>query len=146
MIVNCPAVEPSRGLIRSWGSRAVPASNGPWGARPGARVPGPPAEGSGDDGGGSPARALAGARPDGVGRLVVANAPYRSVNLLRAIHLPLFALPAVPELVFRLGGAQVVDLMFSIGWKARGVTLDAAAPGECIAAYARQEHVADMPG
>jgi pimeloyl-ACP methyl ester carboxylesterase len=78
--------------------------------------------------------------------LAVANAPYRTVSLLRAIHLPLFALPAVPELVFRLGGAKVVDLMFSIGWKARGVTLDPEARAEYIAAYADPVHVTAMLG
>ena len=48
----------------------------------------------GHDWGGVLALALADARPDLVRRLVVINAPYRKVNLLKAFHIPLFSLAA----------------------------------------------------
>lgn len=110
------------------------------------QVPGQRVDVVGHDWGGSIALALAGLRPDLVRRLAVANAPYRTVSLLRAFHLPLFALPAVPELVFRIGGARIVDLMFGIGWKAREVSLDPAARAEYVAAYSDPARVSAMLG
>ena len=79
-----------------------------------AEVPGGRVDVVGHDWGGSLALALAGARPDLVRRLVVANAPFRTVPLLRAAHIPFFALPVVPELLFRLGGRRVVDAMLRL--------------------------------
>lgn len=111
-----------------------------------AEVPGQRVDVVGHDWGGSIALALTGARPDLVRRLVVANAPYRKVNLLRAAHMPLFAVPAAPELLFRLGGARIVALMLSVGWKARGVQLDPAARAEYVAAYSERAQVSAMLG
>ena len=97
-------------------------------------VPGQRVDVVGHDWGGSLALALAGARPDLVRRLVVANAPYRSVPLLRAAHIPFFTLPLAPEAVFRLGGRRVVEAMMSIGWKAT-TPLSAESRAEYAAAY-----------
>jgi pimeloyl-ACP methyl ester carboxylesterase len=108
-------------------------------------VPGQRVDVVGHDWGGSIALALAGIRPDLVRRLAVANAPYRDVNLLRAPHIPFFAVPVAPELVFRLGGRRVVDLMFSIGWKA-DVELDADVRAEYTAAYTDPARVTAMLG
>jgi pimeloyl-ACP methyl ester carboxylesterase len=110
-----------------------------------AEVPGQRVDVVGHDWGGSLALALAGARPDLVRRLVVANAPYRDVNLLRAAHIPFFALPVAPELVFRLGGRRVVDLMFSLAWKA-DTELDADVRAEYTAAYTDPTRVTAMLG
>jgi haloacetate dehalogenase len=72
----------------------------------------------GHDWGGALAIALTGARPDLVHRLVVVNAPYREVDLRRAWHMPLFALPVVPELLFAAAGRQFWDrLAFGAAWK-----------------------------
>ena len=99
----------------------------------------------GHDWGGSLALALAGARPDLVRRLAVLNAPYRDVPLLRAAHIPLLALPVLPELAFRAGGRRVVDAMLSIGWKA-GHRLDAERRAEYHAAYTDPARVSAMLG
>jgi len=72
----------------------------------------------GHDWGGALALALAGARPDLVRRLVDISGPYRQMNLLRAAHVPFFALPALPELAIRLSGSRFVDAAFGYGWKA----------------------------
>lgn len=99
----------------------------------------------GHDWGGSLALGLAGLRPDLVGRLCVANAPYREVPLLRAAHIPFFAMPFAPELVFRLGGRRIVDLMLSLAWKAP-TPLDAERRSEYEAAYSDPEKVSAMLG
>src|SRR4051812_3478872 len=67
----------------------------------------------GHDWGGSLALALAGTRPDLVRRLVVMSAPYREVDLKAAFHMPLFALPLLPDVAFRLWGEQLVRKMFA---------------------------------
>ena len=99
----------------------------------------------GHDWGGSLALALAGHRPELVRRLVVANAPYRQVPLHRAVHIPLFALPVVPELIFRLGGRHVVDTMFRLAWKS-ATPLDEDRRAEYEAAYTDPEKVSAMLG
>ncbi len=99
----------------------------------------------GHDWGGSLALALAGARPDLVRRLAVANAPYREVPLLRAAHIPLFAAPLLPELVFRLGGRRVVDLMYAVAWKSER-ELDPETRAEYHAAYTDPVRVSAMLG
>jgi pimeloyl-ACP methyl ester carboxylesterase len=109
-------------------------------------LPGERVDVVGHDWGGSLALGLAGARPDLVRRLVVANAPYRSLNLLRAAHIPFFALPAAPELLFRLGGRRVVDVMFALAWKTAGVTLDPEVRAEYTAAYTEPAKVSAMLG
>jgi pimeloyl-ACP methyl ester carboxylesterase len=99
----------------------------------------------GHDWGGSLALGLAGHRPDLVRRLCVANAPYRQIPLHRAVHIPLFALPAVPELIFRLGGRRVVDTMLSLAWKS-ATPLDEERRAEYEAAYTDPEKVSAMLG
>ena len=100
-----------------------------------AEVPGGRVDVVGHDWGGSLALALAGARPDLVRRLVVANAPYRSVPL-RAVHIPFFALPVVPELLFRVAARGVVDAAYRVGWRA-ATPLDGEALAEYHAAYSK---------
>ena len=109
-----------------------------------AEVPGGRIDVVGHDWGGSLALGLAGARPDLVRRLVVANAPYRSVPA-RALHIPFFALPALPELLLRTGGRRVVDAAFAVGWKA-GTPLQAESLAEYRAAYTRPSVVQAMLG
>lgn len=72
----------------------------------------------GHDWGGAIALAIASARPDLVRRVVDISGPYRQLNLLRAFHVPLFALPGLPEAAFRLGGRRIVEAMFDYAWKA----------------------------
>ena len=107
-------------------------------------VPGGRIDVVGHDWGGSLALALAGARPDLVRRIVVANAPFRSVPL-RALHLPFFALPVVPELVFRLGGRRVVDALLALGWRSP-TPLDDERRAEYAAAYTTRAGVTAMLG
>lgn len=71
----------------------------------------------GHDWGGALAIALCGARPDLVRRLVVVNAPYREVDLVRAWHMPLFALPVVPELLLATAGRQFWRAVLAKAWK-----------------------------
>jgi haloacetate dehalogenase len=111
----------------------VPSLVGELGALVEAEVPGGRVDVVGHDWGGALALALAGARPDLVRRLVVANAPYRSVPV-RALHIPLLALRVLPELALRAGGRGAVDLAFRLGWKA-STPLDAASLAEYRAAY-----------
>jgi pimeloyl-ACP methyl ester carboxylesterase len=108
-------------------------------------VPGERVDVVGHDWGGSVALGLAGAHPDRVRRLAVANTAFRKLNVLRAAHMPLFALPLAPELVFRLGGARVVEAMLRIGWKS-DVVLDPEVKAEYVAAYTDAEHVRAMLG
>jgi len=69
----------------------------------------------GHDWGGILALSIAGTRPDLVRRLVVVNAPYRSIDPLRAWHLPLFQLPLLPELLLR---PATIRRMIRYGWRA----------------------------
>ena len=109
-----------------------------------AEVPGGRVDVVGHDWGGSLALGLAGARPDLVRRIVVANAPFRSVPL-RALHIPFFALPVVPELLFRLGGRRVVETMLDLGWRS-STPLDADRRAEYAAAYTTRAGVGAMLG
>jgi pimeloyl-ACP methyl ester carboxylesterase len=106
---------------------------------------GRPVDVVGHDWGGSLALGLAGARPDLVRRLAVANAPYRTVPLLRAAHIPFFSLPLAPEALFRLGGRRAVRLMIGLGWRA-ATSLDAETLAEYEAAYSRPTTVRAMLG
>ncbi len=110
-----------------------------------AELPGQRVDVVGHDWGGSVALGLAGIRPDLVRRLVVANAPYRKINLLRAAHIPFFALPLAPELLFRLGGRRVVDAMLGFAWKSEAV-LDPEVRAEYTAAYTEPDKVSAMLG
>lgn len=109
-----------------------------------AEVPGGRVDVVGHDWGGALALGLAGARPDLVRRLVVANAPYRSVPA-RAVHIPFFALPVVPELLFKVCGRRVVDAAFALAWKA-ATPLSAESLAEYRAAYTRPSVVQAMLG
>lgn len=109
-----------------------------------AEVPGGRVDVVGHDWGGSLALGLAGARPDLVRRIVVANAPFRSVPL-RALHIPLFALPALPEVLFRVGGRRVVEAMLDLGWRSPE-PLDADRRAEYAAAYTTRSGVGAMLG
>lgn len=99
----------------------------------------------GHDWGGSLALAMVGAHPDRFRSLVVANAPFRKVPVLRAAHIPFFALPVAPELLFRLGGARVVEAMFKAGWKSDR-ELDPEVLAEYTAAYTDPGRVKAMLG
>lgn len=100
----------------------------------------------GHDWGGNVALGLAGLRPDLVRRLVVADCTYRQPPPVhRAVHVPLFALPALPELAFRLAGRRLVDLMLAIGWQSAR-TLDPERRTEYEAAYASRAQVSAMLG
>lgn len=95
----------------------------------------------GHDWGGIVALALAGLRPDLVRRLVVANAPYRQLpSPLRAVHVPLLALPTLPELAFRLAGRRLIDLQFALAWKSPA-PLDDERRAEYEAAYSGPERL-----
>ena len=111
-----------------------------------AELPGQRVDVVGHDWGTSIALGLAGAHPERVRRLAVSNGVYRKVNLVRAAHVPFFALPAVPELAFRLAGQRVVDLMFSLGWRAKEVTLDPEVRAEYTAAYTDPARITAMLG
>ncbi len=108
-------------------------------------VPGGRVDVVGHDWGGSLALALAGARPELVRRLVVVNAPYRQVPLLRAAYIPFLALPVAPELLFKLGGRRVVDAVFATVWKS-STSLDEESRAEYWAAYTDPVKIAAMLG
>lgn len=110
-----------------------------------AEVPGGRVDLVGHDWGGSLALALAGAHPELVRRLVVVNAPFRDVPLLRAAHIPLFALPVLPELLFRVGGRRAVDVMLDLPWRSHR-RLDADSRAEYRAAYTDPVTVRAMLG
>jgi pimeloyl-ACP methyl ester carboxylesterase len=106
---------------------------------------GRPVDVVGHDWGGSLALGLAGTRPDLVRRLAVLNAPYRSVPLHRALHIPFLALPVLPELLFRLGGRKVVRAAFSLAWRASR-PIDGESLAEYEAAYSQPASVRAMLG
>ena len=95
----------------------------------------------GHDWGGSLAIALALSRPDLVRRLVVINAPYRYIDFTRAWHMPLFALPVVPDAIFALGGRGFVTWILDHGAKR---PIDAERRERYADAYADRERVAAM--
>ncbi|HZG95477.1 MAG TPA: alpha/beta hydrolase [Mycobacteriales bacterium] len=99
----------------------------------------------GHDWGGVLGLALAAARPDLVRRLVVVNAPYREFSVLRAPHLPFFALPVAPEALFRLGGERVVRGMLRAAWRSEW-TLDDEVLDHYCRSYADPQHTAAMLG
>lgn len=93
----------------------------------------------GHDWGGVVGLALALRRPERVRGLVVVSAPYRQIDLRRSLHIPLFNLPVVPELLFRVAARPV------LGAAVRYSAAEPEAfPDEVLDAYAAQ--VADHPG
>ncbi len=89
----------------------------------------------GHDWGGILAFGLAARHPDRVRRLVVANAPYhRSAPLWRAWYVMVFALPGLPDAMFRIAGRRVVETMLRLGW-GEGPPLDDERREEYAAAY-----------
>ena len=100
----------------------------------------------GHDWGGSVALALAGTRPDLVRRLVVMSAPYKKVDLTRAWHIPLFALPAVPEAVIAaMGGGRLIGRMLDYAWRSDR-ELDPELRAEYMAAYDDSRRISAMLG
>lgn len=99
----------------------------------------------GHDWGGAVALALAASRPELVRRLVVINAPYRHVNLLRAFHVPLFTLPLLPEAAFAAGGRPLLAAMLRAGWKS-APPLDEVVGRHYLDAYADPGRVRAMLG
>ncbi|HVA60180.1 MAG TPA: alpha/beta hydrolase [Mycobacteriales bacterium] len=97
----------------------------------------------GHDWGGSLALALSAARPELVRRLVVVSAPYRHIDLLHAFHIPLFSLPLLPELTFRLGRERLVRSMIRYCWKSP-TALDPQIMAAYAAAYADPGRVRAM--
>ncbi len=89
----------------------------------------------GHDWGGILAFGLAARHPDRVRRLVAANAPYhRSAPLWRSWYVMVFALPGLPDTMFRVAGRRVVETMLRLGW-GDGPPLDAERREEYAAAY-----------
>lgn len=65
----------------------------------------------GHDFGGSIAFQMALAYPERIEKLVVVNAPFRHLNLLRGAHMLLFNVPIIPEVLLTVAGKQLVPLM-----------------------------------
>jgi pimeloyl-ACP methyl ester carboxylesterase len=97
----------------------------------------------GHDWGGSLALALAGARPDLVRRLVVVNAPYRQLDLLRGAHIVLAALPLVPEALLTVSGRRGREWLARVAWKS-DVGPEPAVLEHYAAAYAAPERRSAM--
>ena len=110
-----------------------------------AELPGERIDLVGHDWGGSLALAMVGAHPDRFRSLVVANAPFRKLPLVRAGHIPFFALPVAPELLFRFGGPHVVQTMFRAAWRSDR-QLDPEVLAEYTAAYTDPGKVKAMLG
>jgi pimeloyl-ACP methyl ester carboxylesterase len=97
----------------------------------------------GHDWGGSLALALSAARPDLVRRLVVINAPFRSIDLRRAWHIPLFSMPLLPNALFTVAGRRIVNGMFDYAWRA-SAPLPASDREFYVDAYSDPRRVAAM--
>ena len=99
----------------------------------------------GHDWGGALGLALAGARPDLVRRLVVINAPYRHINLLRAAYIPFFSLPVLPEALFAAAGKRAVYSILGALWKADR-QLEPEVAAHYAEAYSQADRVRAMLG
>lgn len=93
----------------------------------------------GHDWGGAVALGTAFRHPGRVRALVLANSPYRRLDLRHAWHVPLFNLPVLPEVAFRLHAQRLVGA--AIRYSA---VVHEAFPDEVVAAYA--EGVSSDPG
>jgi pimeloyl-ACP methyl ester carboxylesterase len=85
------------------------------------------------------------ARPELVRRLVVVNAPYRYIDLRRAAYIPVFALPYLPELLFRLGGRDLLRRMLGYAWRTPQ-PLDPQVEDAYLDAYRPPERITAMLG
>jgi pimeloyl-ACP methyl ester carboxylesterase len=99
----------------------------------------------GHDWGGTVALALASSRPDLVRRLVVLNAAYRWLDLRAAWHVPTASLPGLPEMAFRLGGANLVRRVIDYGWRSERPLADDLL-SDYQAAYAAPARISAMLG
>ncbi|MGH8869035.1 MAG: alpha/beta fold hydrolase [Actinomycetes bacterium] len=99
----------------------------------------------GHDWGATLALGLAAERPELVRRLVVCNGAYRHVDLRRAWHIPLFAMPMLPEVGFTLGGERAIRMMLSGGWRSDR-PLDPDVARHYVAAYRHPDRVDAMLG
>ena len=97
----------------------------------------------GHDWGGVFAMALCSAAPGRVRRLVVANAPGEKISMLRAAHLPFFALPGLPE---RVVNERFVRFLLSAGWKSPGRSHDPELVDRWAKAYAETGQLSAMLG
>jgi haloacetate dehalogenase len=86
----------------------------------------------GHDWGGVVALALAGVRPELVRRLVVINAPYRKVDMLRLWYAAAFSIPVVPEALFAATNGRVVERMLAAGAR---LPMDVDRKNRYVAAY-----------
>jgi len=85
----------------------------------------------GHDWGGSMAFALALAHPERVHRLIVANAPFRKLDLKRGFHFLLFNIPVLPEAAFRVAGERLVPFML----RAASARKEAFASADAVRPY-----------
>ncbi|MDP9022761.1 MAG: alpha/beta hydrolase [Actinomycetota bacterium] len=93
----------------------------------------------GHDWGGAVALATAFRHPGRVRALVIANSPYRQVELRHAWHIPMLNVPVLPELAFRLQADRLVPLVLRYASRTRE-----AFPDEVVDEYV--EAVQAAPG
>ncbi len=93
----------------------------------------------GHDWGGAVALATAFRHPGRVRSLVLTNSPYRRLDLRHAWHVPLFNLPFLPDVAFRLKGRRLVEA--AIRYSA---VVHEAFPDEVVSRYA--DAMSDRPG
>ncbi len=92
----------------------------------------------GHDWGGAVALATAFRHPGRVRALVIADSPYRQIDLRRAWHIPLLNVPVLPEIAFRVAPRQLVAGSLSMASRVKEAWTD-----EVVDAYAAA--VADAP-
>lgn len=92
----------------------------------------------GHDWGGAVALATAFRHPGRVTALVIANSPYRRLDLRHAWHVPLFNLPLLPEMAFALRAGYLVPAALRYA-----ASVPDAFPDEVVDEYVRA--VADNP-
>lgn len=85
----------------------------------------------GHDWGGAVALATAFRHPGRVRSLILSNSPYRRIDLRHAWHVPLFNIPVVPDLAFRLQAERLVRATLRYA-----AVVHEAFPDEVVSAYA----------